>query len=196
MKTAKDLTMESEKFFCIPNEIPKPLFPKEQPLVAEFCSGNGQWIVERAKKCPHLNWLAIEIKFERARKILGRAMRENVPNVCVICGDGALFAKQYAPLLSEVYINFPDPWPKRRHFKNRLIQYDFLQDLSKVVTPLGLCTCVTDDAPFALAVQKEFERSSFWEQVHSESTDYGASFFKELWESKGRKIYYLSFRRI
>src|SRR4051812_938783 len=92
------------------------LFGNQQPVIVEYCSGNGQWIAERAKQNPHINWVAVEKRFDRASQIWAKMKRENISNIFVVCGDGAIFTRYYAPAksVSEIYINFPDPWPKLR----------------------------------------------------------------------------------
>lgn len=213
MKTAKDLKIPFvwadrhpillEKFFYLPTPYPHgeksfPFFEKEQPVVIEYCSGNGQWIGERALQNPHLNWIAVEKRFERARKIWLKIFRENIPNLCVVCGEALLFTRYYAPFpVSEIYVNFPDPWPKRRHGKNRLVEPEFLQELLRIVPSGGRATCVTDDAHYASEMSAAFAQCPAWTLLfHShEWPDYGRSYFKDLWLQKGRAIHYLSYER-
>src|SRR3990167_10207769 len=59
-------------------------FENLQPIAIEFCSGNGHWIQERATQFPHLNWIAVEKKFERARKIWVKAKRYCLKNLFVV----------------------------------------------------------------------------------------------------------------
>lgn len=212
MKTAKDLIIPFtwdervpiliDRFFYIPGHFDHtekrfPFFESEKPLVIEFCSGNGQWIGERARQNPHLHWIAVEKQFERARKIWLKMHRENLSNLCVVCGEAEIFTRYYAPQASEIYVNFPDPWPKRRHAKNRLLRADFLHDLLKIVPPQGRATCVTDHADYASEMQREFARCPSWKFLFcvNEWPDYGPSFFNDLWKQKGRTIHYLSYER-
>lgn len=188
-----------EKFFYIPGAFDHisqtvPFFEKEQPLIIEYCSGNGQWVADRAFQNPHLNWLAVEKKFERARKIWLKLHRQELTNLCVVCGEGLIFTRYYAPdSVSEVYVNFPDPWPKRRHGKHRLIDQEFLTELGRILKPQGRVTCVTDFPAYAQEMQKEFQKSSNWRLLFysHEWPDYGRSFFNDLWVGKGRTIHYL-----
>lgn len=213
MKTAKDLiipfTWEErrpillERFFYLPADYDYkaekiPFFEKEQPVVIEYCSGNGQWIGERALQNPHLNWLAVEKKFERARKVWLKSFRENIPNLVVACAEGSVFTRYYAPKAVEVYINFPDPWPKLRHAKHRIIRKEFLEEVLNIVEWGGKITCVTDDAPYAMQMVQEFEKCPGWKFRFNtnEWPGYGNSFFKDLWKEKGRTIHYISYEKI
>lgn len=213
MKTEKDLRIPFgwaerrpillDQFFYMPGHFDHgeqafPFFTETKPLVIEYCSGNGQWIAERARQNPHLHWIAVEKRFERARQIWLKIQRQNLSNLCVVCGEGLLFTRYYAPVpVTEIYVNFPDPWPKRRHSKHRLIDLEFLEALLRVVPPGGKATCVTDDTAYAAGIRKEFARSPGWGLLfHShEWPDYGRSFFQDLWLQKGRLIHYLSYER-
>lgn len=208
MKTAKDLIIPFswaerrpillDRFFYVPSCYPHtrqifPFFECERPLAIEYCSGNGEWIGQKAKQFPQMNWLAVEKRFERARKIWLRSHRENLSNLWVACSEGFIFTRYYAPKAAEVFINFPDPWPKRRHAKHRLIQLPFLAELWNVIDEKGKVTCVTDDALYADQILGEFEKCSGWKlfSQKQEWPNYGRSYFSDLWEKKGRTIYYL-----
>jgi tRNA (guanine-N7-)-methyltransferase len=209
MKTAKDLVIPFgwpdrrpiflDRFFYIPThckykEEAIPFFATPQPVIIEYCSGNGQWIGERAKQNPQFNWIAVEKRFERARKIWLKGHRENLPNLSVVCGEGLVFTRYFAPTASEVYVNFPDPWPKRCHAKHRLIQREFLEALLAVVEAGGQVICVTDHALYASEMVREFQKCPGWRLLFhvNEWPDYGRSFFKDLWAEQGRTIHYIS----
>ncbi|PIS02871.1 MAG: tRNA (guanosine(46)-N7)-methyltransferase TrmB [Chlamydiae bacterium CG10_big_fil_rev_8_21_14_0_10_42_34] len=213
MKTAKDLkipfTWEQrrpifmDRFFYIPSHYDYkqetiPFFQKTQPIIIEYCSGNGQWIGDRALQNPEINWIAVDKRFERARKVWLKTYRENIPNLTVVCGEASTFTKFYAPQAEEIYVNFPDPWPKLRHAKNRLIQVEFLNDLLKILKPHGRATCVTDDATYATQMMEEFSKCPEWKKLFhlNQWPDYGKSFFNDLWEKRGRTFHYLSFEKI
>ncbi len=160
----------------------------------EFCSGNGQWIVERAKKDPNRMWLAVEKKFERARKIWLRAYKERVDNVQVVCSEGLIFARYYAPKADHLFINFPDPWPKRYHAIRRLVRLEFLQELLKIGRKIF---CVTDDPRYANQMRSEFAKCPQWKLFADaeDLPDYGNSYFMDLWTRQRRTINYLCYER-
>ncbi len=211
MKTAKDLKIPFtwderhpillDRFFYIPGHYAHckkeiSFFPEqEKPIAIEYCSGNGQWVGEKAKQNHELNWIAVEKKFERARQIWLKMHRENISNLVVVCGEALIFTQYYAPRAIEVYVNFPDPWPKRRHAKHRLIRTEFLQKLFPIVQSGGKITCVTDDAKCVQEMIKEFSKCPAWKFLFNtqEWPDYGRSYFHDLWTEKGRKIYHLSY---
>lgn len=212
MKTAKDLKIPFswaerkpillERFFYVPTHYayePEviPFFETEAPVVIEYCSGNGQWIGDRAVQNPNVNWLAVEKRFERARQIWLRIQREGITNLSVVCGEALVFTKYYAPKTKEAYVNFPDPWPKLRHAKHRLVRHEFLEELSKIMDVGGMITCTTDDANYAAEMRSEFAKCAGWEPLFfgHDWPGYGKSYFNDLWCQKGRIINYLSYEK-
>jgi len=178
------------------------LFGNNNPVVIEFCCGNGQWIGEKAKAHPHLNWIGVDKLFERARKVWARIHRESIPNLFAVCSDASVFARHYVKSgsVQAVHINFPDPWPKFRHAKNRLIRKEFLHDLSLILEPGALAHFVTDDAPYLHWMLKELSDSPGWQPVYpapyyqENLADFGRSFFGDLWAQQGRTIYHVKYR--
>lgn len=179
------------------------VFGNEHPVAIEYCSGNGQWVCDMAKNEPHLNWVAVEKRFDRARKIWARLHRENLSNLLVVCADALIFTRYYIPPSSvlKIYVNFPDPWPKDRHAKHRLIRSEFLRDVETVIMKDGgEAYFNTDDRPY---VDQMLEVVSFhpsWKSAIAEPyfltdlPDFGSSYFCDLWKKKGRHIYHLHFK--
>jgi tRNA (guanine-N7-)-methyltransferase len=176
----------------------KEAFEKEQPLAVEFCSGNGQWIANVAKSAPHLNWIAVEKDFYRASKIWLRLMRESISNLFVVCGESLAFSRLYLPdhCIEDAWVNFPDPWPKRKHIKNRLIQKPFAEELGRILKQECSITLVTDDERYSDQMIDVFApwKSAFApSRFVTELSGYGTSYFHSLWCQKQRTIHYHRF---
>ncbi len=176
----------------------KEVFDKEQPLAVEFCSGNGQWIANVAQSAPHLNWIAVEKDFYRARKIWLRRQREKISNLFVVCGEALAFSRLYLPdhCIEDAWVNFPDPWPKRPHAKHRLIQKPFADELKRILKPRSTITLVTDDARYSGQMVDVFSpwMSTFApSRFVTELSGYGTSYFHSLWSQKQRTIHYHRF---
>lgn len=180
------------------------IFGNDREVMLEYCSGNGQWICEKAKQYPDYNWVALDLRFDRSKKTWGRLHREKITNLYVICGDAAILTKHYLPKnsLKEVFMNFPDPWPKLRHAKHRLVQRPFIEEMERLLVEGGKATFVTDDAPYANQMLAVFSELSSWRPLmvppHYELNpkNYGDSFFSDLWMKKGRNIYFLPFQKV
>ena len=140
--------------FHFPNWDQKELFGNDHPVYVEYCSGNGEWIIKKALSFPHLNWVAVEKKFERVRKIVSKRTNQKISNLFVVCGDALTFTQMYLKeaCLDGVYVHFPDPWPKERHAKHRLIQKPFALELKQKIKKLGCATFVTDSLPYHMFI--------------------------------------------
>lgn len=177
------------------------IFGNSHPVALEYCSGNGQWICERAKQNPDINWVALDVRFDRSRKTWLRMHRENIPNLYVFCGEARVLTRHYIPKrsLSHIFINFPDPWPKLRHAKHRLIQAPFLLEMAELALPGAHATFVTDDETYSAQMLRELAKCPPWRPCLPEPhyaldlPDYGFSYFYDLWKKKGRNIYFIPY---
>lgn len=201
-----------EKCLCIPPQSREQDFPAfswedplifttPQPLIVEYCSGNGQWISDMAKLQPHFNWIAVERDFDRARKVWLRVFRMQLDNLFVVYGEGLVFSRNYLPnsSVNQVYVNFPDPWPKRRHAKHRIIQKEFVDEMQRIIKPNGLATLVTDDEAYSEQMIALFSswKSAFGSQHYvTDWQQFGDSFFHSLWKKQERVIRYHCFNNI
>ena len=131
--------------------LPKPVsgkgpFGNEHPVEMEIGAGKGAFLVEEAKNRPAVNFIGIE----RARRYWGlasdRVRCHGCSNVRLILVDAGYFLDEFVPddFLNAIYVHFPDPWPKKRHQKRRLIQPRFLQVVERVLTREGRFQVVTD----------------------------------------------------
>lgn len=190
--------------FSFPGWEHPDLFGNQNPVHIEYCSGNGSWIAERALADPNNNWVAIEKKFPRVQKVWSKIKNLNLNNLIVVCGEGYNITKRYFPSesISSVYINFPDPWPKKRHAKHRIIQPLFLQEAHRILKDNSLFTFVTDDASYSEWTIESMEKEVGFKNCHTtpyyitEHHEYGTSYFEELWREKGKIIRYHQFCRL
>jgi tRNA (guanine-N7-)-methyltransferase len=190
--------------FAFPGWQSSELFANDNPIHIEYCSGNGSWLIEKAKNEPHHHFLAVERQFERARKIWCKLHNANLSNVVVAWAEGHMLTQHFIPSnsVSEIYINFPDPWPKRRHAKYRIVQAPFVQELARILKPGGKLTIVTDHVGYSSIIIKELLaqpllQSQFPAPYFVEATsEYGSSFFDELFRSQGTFIRLHQFFRL
>jgi tRNA (guanine-N7-)-methyltransferase len=167
-----------------------------KPVFVEYCSGNGQWLCEMAKKHPDILWIGCELKYERVKKIYKRIKTEQITNCLIAFGTAETLTKFYLPKesISFVYINFPDPWPKKKHAKHRLFQAPFLEDLKKVMSEEAKICLATDDMPYLEQAILEMSSSNLTPCLTAPyyrplPEDYGYSFFEDLWTIKGKQNY-------
>ncbi len=189
--------------FDMPHLHSNEIFGNDNPVYIEFCSGNGEWVIEMAKSNPSINWIAVECKFKRVSKIWSKMKNNGLDNLFIVYGKAEEFCKYYTSKQSieNLFINFPDPWFKKKHAKHRLIQQSFVEQLATICNPGGCILIVTDNSPYRDQIIDEMRLHNSWENVFDdpfykkEYENYGSSFFHKLWISLGRDIHYMKFRR-
>lgn len=177
------------------------IFGNSNPVNIEYCSGNGAWIAAKASADPRINWVAVEMKFSRVRKIWSKIKNLNLNNLFIVCGEAFDVTSRFFPSksINEVFINFPDPWPKRRHAKNRLIQMPFVNNVWRVLRDSATFNFVTDDPHYSSwtssIVNAHLGFESYYPSPYyiTEEVDYGSSYFERLWREKGKIIRYHKF---
>ena len=169
----------------------KELFVNNYPISIEYCSGNGEWIAHKAKAHPDRNWIAVEKQFPRVRKIWSKSQNYKLNNLFVVCGLAQDFTHYLTtPCIDTFYVNFPDPWPKNRHAKHRLIQAPFIDMLTRAALPGAQAEFVTDDLPYAEQMLTVMSDHLSWNpQMHILDESHGPSFFDRLWRDKNRAIH-------
>jgi tRNA (guanine-N7-)-methyltransferase len=180
------------------------VFGREAPIAVEYCTGNGTWIVEKARAHPERHWIAVEKKFDRVRKIWSKMHNFSLSNLFIVCGEALVFTQCYAADCSfdAIYINFPDPWPKQKHAKNRLLQGAFLTEMARVCAAGAAVTIVTDHLVYATEIHLAMSESSLWESrflqpfYTTQWENYGTSYFDSLWRGQGLPIHYMQYFKV
>lgn len=107
----------------------------DQPLELEIGSGKGTFLVQQASQNPQINYIGLEYAKAFWRHAADRVRRHNLTNVRMVHYEAGTFVRNYVAdkTLRQVHIYFPDPWPKARHNKRRLIQAPFLEQVHKLL---------------------------------------------------------------
>lgn len=125
----------------------RTLFGNEHPIHVEIGMGKGSFILENARQNPGINYIGIE-KQESVIAIAARklAAEEEIRNVRLVCGDGAGMATLFQDgEIQKIFINFCDPWPKRKWAKRRLTHHRFLRIYQALLAREGMLCFKTDN---------------------------------------------------
>ncbi len=127
------------------------LFGRRAPVILEIGFGMGHSTAEIAARRPDCDFLGIEVYTPGVGSLLRQIHERALPNLRIIQHDAVEVLRDMIPpgSLAGVHIYFPDPWPKKRHHKRRLIQAPFVQQLTERLTPGGYIHCATDWEDYA-----------------------------------------------
>ncbi len=141
--------------FCIPFEEKKlnfeAIFSNKNPVVMEIGFGMGHATVEIAEKNRDKNYIAIEVHTPGVGKVLSEIEKRDLSNLRIIQYDAVQVIRNMIPVnsLEGVHIFFPDPWPKKKHHKRRLIQNGFIKELILLIKKDGYIYIATDWEDYA-----------------------------------------------
>ena len=127
------------------------LYGRDAPRTLEIGFGNGEHLLELARAHPQRDFLGVEVHRPGVGRLLLGLAEHGSTNVRVICHDAVEVLAQALPArsLQEILVLFPDPWPKKRHHKRRLIQPPFAALLASRLAPGGVLRLATDWEPYA-----------------------------------------------
>ncbi|NLN85440.1 MAG: tRNA (guanosine(46)-N7)-methyltransferase TrmB [Candidatus Cloacimonetes bacterium] len=201
--------LDDREFFVLePGEgflEPAKIFENNQPLHLEIGSGKGEFLSQYAPLHPEWNFLGLEAADKRIRNILKKISPERHPNVRLM---RMMVDEKIAELLPEksvacVYIQHPDPWPKRRHHKRRLFQPAFLGALAGVMKPGAELHIATDHEEYSFWIAemmlKQEEFVSLQNEVIQSSPslqDHVATWYETEQRRQGFEPYFMLFKRI
>jgi len=127
------------------------IFGRAAPRTLEIGFGNGESLVALAAAHPERDYLGIEVHRPGVGHLMLRAEELGLANVRAVCRDAVEVLQQCIPAaaLDEVLLYFPDPWPKKRHNKRRIVQPDFVALVASRLRPGGVLRMATDWQPYA-----------------------------------------------
>lgn len=121
-------------------------FNNNNPIYVEFGTGRGKFITTLAKQNPNINYIAMEIKEEVLLKAVEKANEANLENILFVWGNVNSILDYFEESeISRVYVNFCDPWPKKRWSKRRLTHSNFLSKYDYILNDNGELHFKTDN---------------------------------------------------
>jgi tRNA (guanine-N7-)-methyltransferase len=166
---------------------------KGKNVILDIGCGEGEFITELASRYPKKKFIGLEIKYGRIMKCLKRAKLWNLYNLGFSICDATIFMNKIIPneSLNKVFVNNPDPWPKEKHHKNRLVNSNFLNIIYKKLKRRGNLYIKTDDKEYYRYIKSNVKNTSL---IEDESLGFIDNLvpltkFQELYIRNEKKIY-------
>jgi tRNA (guanine-N7-)-methyltransferase len=143
------------------------MFPRIQPLEVELGSGDGSFLVDCAARYPEINLIGVERLLGRLRKMDRKGRRAGLANLRCARIEASYFLEYLLPQHSAraIHVYFPDPWPKRKQRRRRLINEHFANTARQALAPGGVVYLRTDDADYFAQMRAVFGASPFFQET-------------------------------
>ena len=159
------------------------LFGNSHPVELELGIGKGRFLLDAAVHHPGVNYIGVEQAAKYLRLAHARAVRRGCSNLRLVHGDAREFVEFFLATgsIRAIHVYFPDPWPKKRHHKRRLLDGPFLAEVERVLQPGGRLWLATDHDGYFDSILEVLDRfrnvlepvEAVWEGV---STNYEDKF--------------------
>jgi tRNA (guanine-N7-)-methyltransferase len=179
-------------------DVPEPL-----PLVVEIGFGRGEFLMDLAAREPGAAFVGIEYSFKRVLKMARRLARTELRNVRLVQAPAqeVLRGAIADASVSCFWINFPDPWPKKRHFKRRLVQQSFAALLERRLVPGGVVQIATDHTGYADWIDAVFRAQPGLENCYAPTPfrrvvpGRTTTAYEAEWRALGRPLYFFCYEK-
>lgn len=180
------------------------MFSKQQPLCLEIGFGMGHALVEMALNNPEHNYLGIEVHKPGILRVLKKIESLSLTNLRVIEGDAVEVMKHGLAdeIVDMLYLFFPDPWPKSRHHKRRIIQPNFVELVAKKLKRQGVFHLATDWENYAfhmldvISQNPDFENLSGYKKFSHRPNERPLTKFEQRGLNLGYQVFDLVFKKV
>ena len=142
-------------------------FGNDNPIILEIGFGSGEHLINNAIKSPGINFLGLEVFKSGIGQVLNAIEEHKLPNIKVINQDAMELLNHhiFESLFTCIQILFPDPWPKKRHHKRRMISTDFINLVSTKVVEGGYLFLATDEKTYAEQIDDVLNNQNHFSNV-------------------------------
>lgn len=153
--------------------------------------GDGGFLLAMAERYPERLFLGVERLLGRIRKVCSESERRQLANVRGLRVESRYFLEWMVQphSIRRLHYLFPDPWPKEKHHKNRLVQDSFVPVLHRALAPQGELLFRTDHEEYYQWVCACFDASPLFRRVEWDEEFYPKTDFQRLWESQGKSVF-------
>ena len=198
LKNTTYLITNPEEYKSIWNK----LFGNNHKLYIEVGMGKGDFIIENAKRYPDINFIGIEKYDSVIARAIEKANLEELPNLKLVRMDANHIDEVFSKEVDLIYLNFSDPWPKKRHAKKRLTSEIFLSKYANIFTGDNKIMMKTDNTGlFEYSLESLSQYGYIIEKVsldlhNSDIENNIETEYEKKFSSKGNNIYYLEVKKI
>ena len=174
----------------------REIFGNDHPIHVEVGSGKGAFITGMAKANPDINYIGIDIQKSVLSYALDKVLEVGVPNIKLLWVDGSELTNYFADgEIDRLYLNFSDPWPKKRHEKRRLTYKSFLDTFKQILPEKGEIHFKTDNRglfEYSLVSFSQYGMvlKGVWLDLHASDFEGNVlTEYEQRFSSKGQVIY-------
>jgi tRNA (guanine-N7-)-methyltransferase len=173
------------------------IFKRKAPLILEIGSGMGETTAAIAKAHPEADFIAVEVHGPGVGSLLNRIEKEKLSNIRIVRHDAVEVLERMVPdgALAAIHLFFPDPWPKKRHHKRRLVQPSFVLLIKEKLSAGGIVHLATDWPDYAEHMDSVFSKEPFLERAEKGFVERPTTKFEARGKRLGNPIRDLYFRR-
>ena len=174
------------------------IFPRPAPLEVDLGCGDGAFLVGMAERFPERNFIGIERLVGRVGSACRRAARHALSNVRVLRVETSYAVEYLLPRGSTAvaHLLFPDPWPKKRHQRRRIVKQNFLAAVHRLLAPDGVFRIVTDQEDYFTSIRELIAGAAIFEAAAERDGSFPHTTFEERFLAQGVPIYRLGLRKI
>jgi tRNA (guanine-N7-)-methyltransferase len=173
-------------------------------MVLEIGFGRGEFLIDLAQRAPAVAHVGVEISRKRVLKQARRLAKSEIANVRLVhcTGEQALADLVGPASLEAVWINFSDPWPKKRHHRRRLVQAPLVAAVANRLKRGGMLHVATDDVPYAehidavLAAESQLENAFAPARWLADVPGRMPTGYELEWRAEGRPLHFFAYQRI
>lgn len=188
---------ENDRIFFYPRDMKgkwHEVFGNDHPIYLEIGAGKGDFIIEKAKQNPEINFIALEMNTNAFVIASRKIVEEELTNVIGLVD----YAEELTDTFNEgeidhIYINFSTPWPKTKHHKRRLSHERFLERYKKIIKNQGIIEQKTDDLPFfedSLKYYEDFGLEILEAEYALPEEKSIVTEYEKKWRERNKPIYY------
>jgi tRNA (guanine-N7-)-methyltransferase len=176
---------------------PEAIFARRAPLEIEIGAGKGEFILDYAAANPERNFLAIELSGTVCQFLAVRCGRAELPNVRVAKMDTRTLVNLMLPdaSVAAFHIYYPDPWPKERHLKHRMVSPTFVHNLARTLNADGVVYAASDVQDWAGEIFAMLDAGGF-HRIEKEPPGARCTGFARKYLAQGKPVYSASFVKL